>query len=151
MSSRQPADDTEAVVYRWFEDLFTGGNLGVADEILADDVSYHGPPSLSPQDVTEPEDIKQYVDVYQTAFPDLAYNVEDVSPTGDGLCVLWSATGTHESDLFDMEPTGEMFHVDGINHFEIEDGKITRIEAEWDTLKMVQELGIVPPIGVAME
>lgn len=141
----------ETLARRWFEDLFNAGDLDVADEILAPDVSYHGPPSLSPREVAGPEDITDYVEVYATAFPDLYYEVEDVSVAGHEVRVRWTATGTHESDLFDMEPTGEAFTVEGIDLFVVEDGAIAEVYAQWDTLKMVQELGIVPPIGLAAE
>lgn len=151
MASEESTTDPEELVRRWFDDLFNQGELAAANEILAADVEYRGPPSLSPQDVTSPDDIKEYVEVYQTAFPDLWYTVERISRADGELQVRWSATGTHESDLFGMEPTGEMFTVEGIDVFLVEDGEITEIYAQWDTLKMVQELGVVPPVGLAAE
>jgi len=143
--------DTEALVQRWFEELFNEGDLSTADEILADDVEYHGPPSLSPRDVSGPDDIRQYVEAYGTAFPDVWYTVEDVVAHGDSVRAHWIATGTHESDLFGIEPTGEAFSVEGVDVFRIEDGEIVEIWAHWDTLKMVQELGVVPEIGTVGE
>jgi len=142
MSPNDTTDDTQ-LVRRWFDELFNRGDLAVADEILADDVSYDGPQSLSPSDVTGPTDIKAYVETYQTAFPDLYYTVEDVTATDGEVRVRWSAMGTHENDLFGIEPTGEGFTVDGINVFSVADGRITDVYAQWDTLKMVQELGVV--------
>ena len=50
-------------------------------------------------------------------------------------------------DLFGIEPTGEGFTVDGIDIFTIEAGEITEVYAHWDTLKMVQELGVVSAAG----
>jgi steroid delta-isomerase-like uncharacterized protein len=138
-STADPAD----LVRRWFDELFNRGELAVADEILADDVGYDGPQSLGPSDVTGPADIKAYVETYQTAFPDLYYTVEDTTVTGGTVVVRWSAMGTHENDLFGIEPTGEGFAVDGINVFSVADGRITAVSAQWDTLKMVQELGVV--------
>jgi steroid delta-isomerase-like uncharacterized protein len=141
----------EALVRRWFEELFNRGEPAVIDEILAPDVSYHGPPSLSPGDATGVEPIREFVEVYATAFPDLWYTVESISQAGDEIRVRWSATGTHESDLFGLEATGESFTVSGIDIFVVEDGRITEIHAQWDTLKLVQELGVVPPVGTAAE
>lgn len=141
----------EDLVQRWFDDLFNRGRLTVADEILADDIDYHGPPSLAPQDVHGPDDIKEFVEVYQTAFPDLQYTVESVSRADDEVRVRWTATGTHRSDLFGIEPTGEVFTVEGIDVFVVADGRISEVYAQWDTLHMVQELGVVPPIGLAAE
>jgi steroid delta-isomerase-like uncharacterized protein len=142
MSPNDTTDDTQ-LVRRWFDELFNRGDLAVADEILADNVSYDGPQSLSPSDVTGPADIKAYVETYQTAFPDLYYTVENVTATDGEVRVRWSAMGTHENDLFGIEPTGEGFTVDGINVFSVADGRITDVYAQWDTLKMVQELGVV--------
>ena len=138
-STADPAD----LVRRWFDDLFNRGDLEVADEILAEDVTYDGPQSLSHGDVTGPEDIKTYVETYQTAFPDLYYTVEESTVTPGTVVVRWSAMGTDENDLFGIEPTGEGFTVDGIDVFDVEDGRITDVHAHWDTLKMVQELGVV--------
>ncbi len=151
MQSEDPKRDQEALVERWFDDLFNQGELSVADDILAADVEYTGPKSLSPQDVSGPADIKEYVEVYQTAFPDLWYTIEDVAVADGAVRVRWSVTGTHRSELFGIEPTGEAFTVDGINEFVLEDGLITEVYAQWDTLKMVQELGVVPPVDGAGE
>lgn len=147
MSERESTSEAEQLVGRWFDELFNEGDLGVADEILADDVDYHGPTSLTPDDVGGPDDIKEYVELYQNAFPDLWYTVERRYPTGDGLAVQWTVTGTHESDLLGIEATGEMFEVEGINLFDVEDGAIAAVRSEWDTLKMAQELDVVPPVG----
>lgn len=141
--------DPEQLVQRWFSDLFNRGDTDVADEILAPDVTYHGPESLSPGEVSGPEEIKEYVEVYGQAFPDLWYTVDHVFGTDEEVCVRWTVTGTHESDLFEMESTGEEFSEAGINVFTIEGGRITDVRSEWDTLRMVNELGILPPVGSA--
>lgn len=131
------------LVHRWFEELFTDGDLAVADDILADDVEYHGPRSLTPLDVASPADVKEYVETYRRAFPDLAYTVEETIQSDDAVVARWTATGTQESALFDLESSGGTFAEEGINIFRIDDGRITAIHSEWDTLKMVQELGVV--------
>jgi steroid delta-isomerase-like uncharacterized protein len=147
MTPNDTIDDTTRLVRRWFDDLFNRGELDVAAEILADDVGYDGPQSLGPRDVTGPEDVKSYVETYRTAFPDLWYTVEDVTRADGEVRVRWSAMGTQENDLFGIEPTGEGFTVDGIDVFTIEAGEIAEVYAHWDTLKMVQELGVVSAAG----
>lgn len=114
-------------------------------------MDYVGPPSLSLADVKGPDDIKEYVRVYQSPFPDLVYEIEQVSRAHGKLRVRWRATGTHESELFDMEPSGEAFSVRGINVFVVEANEITSIDSQWDTLKLVQEPGVVPPVGLIAE
>jgi len=136
----------ERLAERWFEELFNEGDLAVADEILAEDVRYDGPSSLAPDDVDGPDDVKEYVDVYASAFPDLWYTVERLVPTAEGVAVEWSVTGTHRSEVFGIEGTGEVMTVEGVNLFTVEDGRITAVRSEWDTLEMAQELDAVPPI-----
>jgi predicted ester cyclase len=118
----------------------------VADEILADDVRYHGPTSLTPTNVTDPEDIKAYVETYGRAFPDLQYTIDSIHEVDGTLVVRWSMAGTHESDLFGIESTGGVFAEDGIDIFEVEDGRIAEVWSAWDTLKMMQALDAVPDI-----
>lgn len=139
--------DPRTLVTRWFEDLFSRGDLDVAREILAEDVRYHGPTSLTPQDVRGPEDVQEYVATYQNAFPDLQYAVEEVYDAGDALAVRWSVVGTQQEDLFGMTSAGETFSEDGINIFVVEDGRIAEVWSEWDTLKMGRDLEVVPPVG----
>lgn len=140
---RETTVEPSDLVRRWFEDLFTEGDLAVAGDILVEDVEYRGPPSLSPTDVSGSTDIREFVEVYRTAFPDLRYTVEQMDTSDETLLVRWTAVGTHESDVFGMEPTGDSFAVEGISVFGREDGVITDVYAQWDTLKMVQELGTV--------
>jgi steroid delta-isomerase-like uncharacterized protein len=143
--------NVETLVHRWFEELFNEADTAVADEILADDVRYHGPESLSPTDVETPAGIGEYVEVYRQAFPDLRYDVDDVFESGEHVCARWTASGTHRSELFGAEASGEVFTVEGINVFAVEDGRITEVWSNWDTLRMARELEIVPPIGLDVE
>ena len=41
--------------------------------------------------------------------------------------------------------------MDGIDVFTVEAGKITEVYAHWDTLKIVQELGVVSAAGSTIE
>lgn len=139
-----PPSDGERLVRRWFDELFTKGDLHVADEILGEEIRYHGPTSLTPTDVTDPDDIKAYVETYGRAFPDLQYTVDAVHEADDVLAVRWTMTGTHQSDLFGIESTGEVFTEPGLDVFVIEDGRIVEVWSAWDTLKMMQALDAVP-------
>lgn len=147
MTTGTDSTDSAPLVRQWFEELFTDGDLSVADDILADDVKYHGPTSLSPTDVTGPGDIKEYVQTYHASFPDLSYTIDAIHEMESGMVVEWTASGTQEVPLYEMDSAGETFTENGINIFHIENGAITEIKSEWDTLKMVQELEIVPQTG----
>ncbi|MGM0372242.1 MAG: ester cyclase [Halobacteriota archaeon] len=141
--------DHEAIVEQYYEELFNEGSLDIADEILAEDVQYHGPRSVTPGTLESPSQVKAFVKRYHGAFPDIDYHVESVFRSGDQVAVRWTSEGTHTEDLFGIEGQGEEFTGTGLNVFEFEDGKIAEVWSYWDTLGMVRELGLVAPMGLA--
>lgn len=141
-------EDHEAVIDRYFEELFNEGDLEVAEEIFAEELEYHGPRSFSPTNLHTPSQIKSFVKRYHAAFPDINYHVESVFGEGDRYTARWRAEGTHTEELFGLEGTGEAFTDEGVNVFEFEDGRIAAVWSYWDTLGMVRELGLVAPMGL---
>ncbi len=140
--------DHQAKINRYFQELFNEGNLEVADEILADEFEYHGPPSFSPPNLNNPEQFKAFVKRYHEAFPDINYHVDRVFGEGDEFAVRWEANGTHTEALFGIEGTGKTFTDQGVNVFEFEDDEIVAVWSHWDTLGMVRELGLTGPVGL---
>src|SRR5215216_1787210 len=75
------SEENKALVRREEEELFSGSNLDVADEIYAADYVGHDP--SNPEDVRGLEAAKQAAADYRKAFPDLRVTVEDVIAEGD--------------------------------------------------------------------
>lgn len=139
----------ERLIQRWFEELINGNDWSVADEILTADVTYYGPRSMSPREVSSREDLKKFLQHYHDAFPDVEYTIEHRIDAGDEVCVRWRAEGTHEQELFGITGRGETFSDHGFSTFAIENDKISEVWSVWDTLGMVQELNLVSPLGIA--
>lgn len=139
----------DELIDRWFEELINEDDRSVADEILAEDVTYHGPQSLSPREVSSREDLRKFLAHYHRAFPDVTYSVERVFGDDDEYCVRWRAEGTHEEELFGIAGSGESFTGYGLSTFTVDDGRITEVWSTWDSLGMVQELDLVSQLGVA--
>ena len=59
-----------------------------------------------------------------TAFPDLAYKVEDIFAEGDKVVVRYSARGTHLGTYLDVPPSGKKIEINGIYIVRMADGKI---------------------------
>jgi len=138
------AEENKAIVRRVFEELFNQGKLDVAGEIFAADYVFHAPLAA---EVRGPEGFKQFVSMYRTAFPDLQYTIEDQIAEGDEVVTRWTATGTHRGELMGIAPTGKQGRVTGISIGRVARGKIVEDWANWDALGMLQQLGVVPPIG----
>ncbi len=140
--------DHEAIIDRYYEEMFTDGDTEVAEEILAEDIKYHGPRSVTPGALNNIGQVKAFVERYHAAFPDIECEVETIFGNEDEYAVRWRSNGTHTEKLFGIEGKGEEFSGTGLNMFQFEDGEIAEVWSYWDTLGMVRELGLVSPVGL---
>jgi steroid delta-isomerase-like uncharacterized protein len=136
------AEENKAIARRADEELFDRGNLDVADELFAPNFVYHDP--ASGEDWRGPESVKQFAAMMRVAFPDLRYTVEDQIAEGDKVATRYTANGTHQGELMGIAPTGNRVEITGISITRIEDGKIEEIWENYDTLGMMQQLGVIP-------
>jgi predicted ester cyclase len=100
--SEQTSQQNKTLARRWFEDLFSRGDLDAANEILSADFVDH----LTRGDERGLEELKYYVTVYRTAFPDIQDTVEDIVAEGDKVVVRRTSHGTHQGEFMDVAPTG---------------------------------------------
>jgi len=137
------AEENKAISRRADEELFDRGNLDVANELFAPNFVYHDP--ASGEDWHGPESVRQYATMMRAAFPDLYYTVEDQIAEGDKVVTRYKAGGTHQGELMSIAPTGNRVEITGISIMRIDGGKIEEIWENYDTLGMMQQLGVIPP------
>ena len=119
MMSKQ---DNLALVQRWFNEIFTGGNLGVADEIFAADNVNHDPTGWP----LGPQGANTAASAYRAGYSDLAFTIEDQIVEGDRVATRWTAHGTHNGELYAVPPTGKKVTVTGMSIERIAEGKDCR-------------------------
>jgi predicted ester cyclase len=85
--------------------------------------------------------------MYRAAYPDLLITVDDLIAEGNKVVGRWTARGTNTGPLMGMPPTGKQATVMGISILAIADGKVTDQWFNWDTLGMLQQLGVIPTPG----
>ncbi len=74
-------EENKALARREVEEIFSAGKLDVADEIYSSDfVDYD---LVLPQTMNGPQEMKEYVGMYRSAFPDLTVTLEDQVAEGD--------------------------------------------------------------------
>jgi predicted ester cyclase len=131
---------------RLIEEGFNQGNLGVIDEIAAENFVDHDP-MMGDQDA---EGTKQSVAGYRQAFPDLHCTIEDVIDAGDKVIYRWSASGTFENELMGLQPTHEKGDpVKGITIDRYEGDKCVESWSQFDTLTFMRDLGAIPEAAAA--
>jgi steroid delta-isomerase-like uncharacterized protein len=138
-------EENKAIALRGIEEVWNQGNLDAADEIYATDYVYHDPGN--PAGWHGLEGIKQAVSTYRAAYPDLHFTVEDIVAEGDKVVVRWTGVGTHNGELMGIPPTGKLVATPGLNLIRYKEGKAVEEWSGWDTLGMMQQLGVIPPMG----
>jgi hypothetical protein len=136
----------KATSRRWIEEVFSKGNLAVADEIVAPNHSNSGPAAL-PGLPNGPEGGKMIVTFWRTAFPDLHFTIDEQIAESDTVMTRWTATGTQTGELAFMPPTGKSTTVTGVLIDRFENGMIAHTWAIFDQFGMMQQLGLIPTPG----
>jgi steroid delta-isomerase-like uncharacterized protein len=140
------ANENKATVRRVPDEVFNQGNLSVVDELLAPDYVLHDP-GISGGQLRGPEAFKeQWVSMLRTAFPDLRIVIEDQVAEGDKVASRYTASGTHQGELRGFPPTNNQVEVTGTITSRFAEGKIVEEWNNFDSMGMMQQLGIVPPL-----
>ncbi len=80
-------EENKALIRRWAE-VWNQGNLDAVDEFVSDTYVRHDP---NTPEVRGPEEEKQLMAMYLSAFPDLHFTIEDMVAEGDKVVVRWTA------------------------------------------------------------
>lgn len=133
-------NDVTSIARRVPEEVATGKNLDLVDEIYAEDCIEHSPFG---QDIEGRDAVKEQLQTFLEAFPDFEATVEDVVTEGDTVAMRVTLSGTHEGQFMGIEPTGEAFRVQNMVFTRVEDGRIVERWVQPDTLGMLAQLGVV--------
>jgi steroid delta-isomerase-like uncharacterized protein len=133
------SEQNKTLARRWFEDLFSRGNLDAANEILSAEFVDH----LTHEDERGLEELKHYVSIYRSAFPDIQDTVEDIVAEGDKVVVRWTSSGTHQGEFMGVAPTGRHLTFTGMRLFRIADSKIVESWVNIDERGLQEQLGAV--------
>jgi steroid delta-isomerase-like uncharacterized protein len=138
-------EENKAIARRSLEEVWNQGNLDIVEELFASDYVYHDPGN--PAGWHGQEGIRQAVSTYRAAYPDLHFAIEDMVAEGDKVVLRWTGTGTHKGTLMGIPPTGKHVTTPGMNLIRYSAGRAVEEWSGWDTLGMMQQLGVVPPMG----
>jgi len=138
------SEENKAIYRRWFEEVVTGRNLALADELLAPDYALHFPGFPGPVDR---EGHKQLLMMFHHGFPDWQETIDDVVAEGDKVVIRVTGRGTHQGEFMGIPATGEQVTATGVGIGRIEAGRIAESWAEYDALGMMQQLGVVSQQG----
>lgn len=110
---------------------------GLVDQIFAPDVVDHNP---QPGQGLGREGIRQVLELYHAAFPDLRVSNEDIIVSDDRAVLRWTATGTHEGDQLGVPASHRRVRMTGIDIIRLRDGRIAERWGEANGLEMMQQI-----------
>jgi len=136
-----PAESNKALVRRFYEEI-DKGNIGVLDEVVAEDYLDHSPPPF-PGLASGREGLKQAFTMFQHATPGY-HQIEDQIAEGDKVVTRLTSIGKHEGDLTGAPKTGNDLKMTSITIHRVANGKLVEKWSEKDMTAFLQQIGVMP-------
>jgi steroid delta-isomerase-like uncharacterized protein len=142
-------DENKAIVRRFIDEIFVQGRRETVDELLADDFVAHTWPSTG----NPKADLKSAIDRTSKGLADPVFTIEDVIAEGDRVAVRLTAAATQVGEMMGMPPSNKRYEIGEMHWFRVRDGKVTEHWHQFDQMKMMQQLGVMPgkPVEAAAE
>jgi predicted ester cyclase len=137
-------EENKVLVRRFYEEI-DKGNIEAMDEFVAEDYLDHNPPpfpGLSPGR----EGLKQAFKMFWEATPGY-HHIEEQIAEGDKVVTRLTSYGKHEGDLPGAPRTGNEMKMTSITIHRIANGKLVEKWAEKDMIRLLVQIGVMPPPG----
>jgi steroid delta-isomerase-like uncharacterized protein len=128
--------DARSLVQRLY-DALNRRDFDALDEIVSPDLLHHSLPGMTGRD-----GLKRTLIGYYQGFPDLNHSVEDVVVEADRVAVRTHNSGTHLGSFLGHAPSGRRFSATALSLYRIDGGVIREIWEVFDTVAMLQQIGL---------
>jgi ketosteroid isomerase-like protein len=132
--------ENKALARRVFDEIWSGGRLELADELLAPDFVGR-PPGGMQEPFKGPEGAKEFIGSLREGFPDITFEVENMVAGGDLVATRWVATGTHDGDYMGYQPTERPGTINGMTFLRFENGVVVEGWTQLDALTLMRTIG----------
>jgi predicted ester cyclase len=139
------ADEMKALIHRWVDEVWNGGNLALADELMTPDYVLH----LGAVTLNGPAGFKGLCQTHLEAFPDFHITVEDIIIEGDKCVWRFSVRGTQTGTYMGIPPSGNAISIGGAVISRFVGDRWVEDWPNWDALGILQQLGVVPTVELA--
>ncbi|WP_050466653.1 ester cyclase [Herbaspirillum chlorophenolicum] len=141
MSQANASEAAKAVIRRNTEEVQSGGNWALFDELFDDGFLDHTPqPNCTP-------DKAGALGLYRKlreAFPDFHAAIHWQRADGDVVTTYKTYYGTHRGDFLGLAPTGRAIHFETVDAMRVQNGKITEHWGVANLYSVLQQLGALP-------
>ena len=133
-------EENKALYWRIYDTILNKRDLSIIDEVVVPNYVYHNPHNP----MNGPDELKQGMGMFLTAFPDMHFTIEEMTAEGDKVVKRWKAVATHTGELMGIPPTGNQVTMTGMSMARFADGKLAEEWEAMDTLGLMQQIGAIP-------
>lgn len=132
-------------LYKKIAEVNDTTELGQLDTYIAADFNFHNMPEGMPNGLAG---FKELLKGYFTAVPGMKMDIVHLLAEGDVVMAHIHMTGVNSGAMGpDMPATGKSIDVDGYDCVRIEGGKVVEYWSVADEKKMMEQMGLMPPMG----
>lgn len=128
-------EENKALIRRYVE-LWSTGNLALADEIFAENFVDHTHPNQIPGS----EGVKQAVMAFRVGFPDASVTIEQMIGEGEFVAFRFVMQGRHLGTFAGFALTGREDVLTGVDFVRVVGGKMVELWSTQDTLSWAEQL-----------
>jgi len=88
--------------------------------------------------------LKDQVELYHRAFPDLKIKINEMFGDGEKLTIYSTLTGTNKGSFMGIPPTNKKVSINAIEFVKFNEEKLSDHWGVYDMLSMMTQMGLVP-------
>lgn len=137
-------EEQKAIISRYIEEAWNKGNVGIIDELMANNYARY---PVGPGEPLDREGQKRRILAFRKAFPDLRLVIEDLIAEGDEVVFRMTLQATHLGPYAGTPPTGKHITISIIDIARFTEGKVVEHWGNRDDLGLLQQIGAIPVMG----
>ena len=128
-------------------DLIDAWNEHDADRVVSFFApEYTGTDASEPGEQHGPAGIRQTVQRYLAAFPDLTINQDQVVLCGESAAIQMTVRGTHQGNIMHIPASGRLTEIQGVAFLKFEQARIIQASYLWDVAGFLRTIGLLPDL-----
>jgi steroid delta-isomerase-like uncharacterized protein len=128
-------NQNKMIVRQFFEQIWNLKDESAIDRFIAEDAVGN-----DPKFGVGRESFKKQWRKWQTAFPDIHFEIKELVAEDNIVVSRWVLTGTHLGLYQDIPATGKKISVDGVSIDRIENGMVVSGFDAWDSQVLVSQI-----------
>jgi steroid delta-isomerase-like uncharacterized protein len=130
---------------KFLDEVLNSHNLDAIDDLVAENYAELDP---APGQGPGRDGLRQALATFNESFPDNHWNTDERVVEGNKIVTRFHWTGTHKADFIGIPATDKSVSVKGVVIDEFQDGQMVRSRILMDQLGLLQQLGVIPPMGL---